>query len=220
MTGIDDWSGKTVLIVGGSGGMGRATAQEFAGAGANVAIADISIENLPPEFLAIKGDVTKVSDCADTVSRTVARFGRLDLVNAAGVWVEGQSSAMSEAQWDRTIDINLKGTFFTCRYAIPELEKTVGQIINIASDAGLMGGAEAAIYCAPKGSVVLLTKALALELAPKGVRVNAICPCDVETPMLDFQAREFGGGGPEGYIAKLRSIYPQGARQRLQKQRK
>jgi NAD(P)-dependent dehydrogenase (short-subunit alcohol dehydrogenase family) len=110
----------------------------------------------------------------------------------------------------------LKGTFFTCRYAIPELEKTGGQIINIASDAGLMGSAGAAIYCASKGGIVLLTKALALELAPKGIRVNAICPCDVETPMLEFQAREFGGGNPD-YLAKLKSIYPQGARQRFAK---
>ncbi|MEP7172281.1 MAG: SDR family oxidoreductase [Aestuariivirga sp.] len=218
MTGIDDWSGKTVLIVGGSGGMGRATATEFEKAGANITIADISIENLPPQFLAIKGDVTKVSDCAEMISKTVARFGRLDLlVNAAGVWVEGETSEMSEAQWDRTIDINLKGTFFTCRHAIPELEKIGGQIINIASDAGLMGGAGAAIYCASKGGVVLLTKALALELAPKGVRVNAICPCDVETPMLEFQAQVFGGGDPDAYIAKLRSIYPQGPRQRFAK---
>jgi NAD(P)-dependent dehydrogenase (short-subunit alcohol dehydrogenase family) len=218
MPGTDDWTGKSVLIVGGSGGMGRATAQEFAAAGANIAIADISIENLPPQFLAIKGDITKVSDCAAMVSKTVARFGRLDLlVNAAGVWVEGESSTMSEAQWDRTTGINLKGTFFTCRHAIPELEKTGGQIINIASDAGLMGGAGAAIYCASKGGVVLLSKALALELAPKGIRVNAICPCDVETPMLDFQAREFGGGNPDAYLAKLRSIYPQGPRQRFAK---
>jgi NAD(P)-dependent dehydrogenase (short-subunit alcohol dehydrogenase family) len=218
MPGTDDWTGKSVLIVGGSGGMGRATAQEFAAAGANIAIADISIGNLPPQFLAIKGDITKVSDCAAMVSKTVARFGRLDLlVNAAGVWVEGESSTMSEAQWDRTTGINLKGTFFTCRHAIPELEKTGGQIINIASDAGLMGGAGAAIYCASKGGVVLLSKALALELAPKGIRVNAICPCDVETPMLDFQAREFGGGNPDAYLAKLRSIYPQGPRQRFAK---
>ena len=150
------------------------------------------------------------------VAKTVARFGRLDvLINAAGVWVEGESSTMSEAQWDRTIDINLKGTFFACRYAIPELEKTGGQIINIASDAGLMGNAGAAIYCASKGGVVLLSKALALELAPRGIRVNAICPCDVETPMLEFQAREFGGGDPQAYLAKLKSIYPQGARQRF-----
>ncbi len=218
MTGIDDWSGKTVLIVGGSGGMGRATAQEFEGAGANIAVADINIENLPSQYLAIKSDIIKISDCAGMISKTVGRFGRLDLlVNAAGVWVEGESSEMSEDQWDRTIDINLKGTFFTCRYAIPELEKTGGQIINIASDAGLMGSSGAAIYCASKGGVVLLTKALALELAPKGIRVNAICPCDVETPMLEFQARQFGGGNPQAYLAKLKSIYPQGARQRFAK---
>ena len=218
MAGTDDWSGKTVLIVGGSGGMGRATAQEFAGAGASIAIADVATENLPSQYFAIKSDISKVSDCAGMVAKTIKRFGRLDLlVNAAGVWVEGESSEMSEAQWDRTIDINLKGIFFTCRYAIPELEKTEGQIINIASDAGLMGSAGAAIYCASKGGVVLLTKALALELAPKGIRVNAICPCDVETPMLEFQAREFGGGNPDAYLAKLKSIYPQGARQRFAK---
>ena len=218
MATIDDWSGKTVLIVGGSGGMGRATAQEFESAGANIAIADINIENLPAQYLAIKSDITRVADCAGMISKTIGRFDRLDiLVNAAGVWVEGESDAMSEAQWDRTIDINLKGTFFACRHAIPELEKTGGQIINIASDAGLMGNAGAAIYCASKGGVVLLTKALALELAPKGIRVNAICPCDVETPMLEFQAREFGGGNPQAYLANLKSIYPQGARQRFAK---
>jgi len=218
MTGIDDWSGKAVLIVGGSGGMGRATAQEFESAGANIAIADINTENLPQQYLAIKSDITKVSDCADMISKTVARFGRLDLlINAAGVWMEGESSEVSEAQWDRTIDINLKGTFFTCRYAIPELEKTEGQIINIASDAGLMGNAGAAIYCASKGGVVLLTRALALELAPKGIRVNAICPCDVETPMLEFQAKQFGGGNPDAYLAELKSIYPQGPRRRFAK---
>ena len=216
MATIDDWSGKTVLIVGGSGGMGRATAQEFESAGANIAIADINIENLPAQYLAIKSDITRVADCAGMISKTIGRFDRLDiLVNAAGVWVEGESAAMSEVQWDRTIDINLKGTFFACRHAIPELEKTGGQIINIASDAGLMGNAGAAIYCASKGGVVLLTKALALELAPKGIRVNAICPCDVETPMLEFQAREFGGGNPQAYLANLKSIYPQGARQRF-----
>jgi NAD(P)-dependent dehydrogenase (short-subunit alcohol dehydrogenase family) len=80
-----------------------------------------------------------------------------------------------------------------------------------------MGNAGAAIYGASKGGVVLLTKSLALELAPKGIRVNAICPCDVETPMLEFQAEKFGGGDPTGYLEKLKSIYPQGARQRFAK---
>ncbi|MFT3989091.1 SDR family NAD(P)-dependent oxidoreductase [Aestuariivirga sp.] len=216
MAGTDDWSGKTVLIVGGAGGMGRAAAAEFHALGANIAIADLRPTDFPSDHLAITGDVARIQDCARMVSETVSRFGRLDvLVNAAGVWVEGGSAEMTEAQWDRTLDINLKGTFFTCRYAIPELEKTEGQIINIASDAGLMGNAGAAIYCASKGGVVLLTKAMALELAPKGIRVNAICPCDVETPMLQYQAKAFGGGDPEGYLARLRAIYPQGARTRF-----
>ena len=218
MAGIDNWSGKTVLIFGGAGGMGRATADEFGKAGANIAIADLNIGNLPKTYLAIQSDITRVLDCQNMIAKTVAHFGRLDvLINAAGVWVEGQSSEMTEDQWDRTIDINLKGTFFSCRYAIPELEKTEGQIINIASDAGLMGNAGAAIYCASKGGVVLLTKALALELAPKGIRVNAICPCDVETPMLEFQVQEFGSGDPVSYLEKLKTIYPQGARQRFAK---
>ena len=196
--------------------MGRATATEFESAGANIAIADVRIENLPTPYLAIQSDITRVADCQGMISKTVQQFGKLDLlINAAGVWVEGETSRMSEAQWARTIDINLKGTFFTCRYAIPELEKTEGQIINIASDAGLMGNAGAAIYCASKGGVVLLTKALALELAPKGIRVNAICPCDVETPMLEFQAEKFGQGNPQAYLEKLKFAYPQGPRQRF-----
>lgn len=214
----DDWSGKTVLISGGAGGMGRACAELFAEAGAHIAIADIAPAKLPDSYLPIACDVAKVADCANAIAKTVGRFGRLDLlINAAGVWTEGVSAEMTEAQWDRVIDINLKGTFFMCRHAIPHLERVEGHIINIASDAGLMGNAGAAIYCASKGGVVLLTKALALELAPKGVRVNAICPCDVETPMLKFQAENFGNGDAMGYLDKLRAIYPQGQRQRFAK---
>jgi NAD(P)-dependent dehydrogenase (short-subunit alcohol dehydrogenase family) len=216
MTKPDDWHGKTALITGGAGGMGRAIAAEFAASGANIAIADLRPQNLPTNHLPIETDVAKVAACENMIAATIKHFGRLDvLINAAGVWVEGTSAEMNESDWDRTIDINLKGTFFACRYAIPWLEKTEGQIINIASDAGLMGNSGAAIYCASKGGVILLTKALALELAPKGVRVNAICPCDVETPMLEFQAQKFGQGNPQAYLEKLRSSYPQGPRQRF-----
>ena len=211
MNGIEDWRGKAVLITGGAGGIGQAIAAEFARAGADIAIADLRPQNLPAGFFPVTTDIAKVADCESMVTKTVAQFGRIDvLINAAGVWVEGESAAMTEVEWDRTININLKGTFFASRYAIPHLEKTEGQIINIASDAGLMGNAGAAIYCASKGGVVLLTKSLALELAPKGVRVNAICPCDVETPMLAFQAEKFGQGDADGYLANLRRQYPQG----------
>jgi NAD(P)-dependent dehydrogenase (short-subunit alcohol dehydrogenase family) len=203
--------------------MGRACAHRFAAAGARVALADIAgdrvraaAEELGPATYAITADVARITDCAAIVTATVGRFGRLDLlVNSAGVWVEGPAETMSEALWDRCLDINLKGTFFACRYAIPELRRTGGAIINIASHAGLMGNAGASVYCASKGGVVQLTRALALELAPQGVRCNAICPADVETPMLAGQAADYSGGDPEGYLHKLRAIYPQGDRTRF-----
>ncbi len=219
------WHDKTVLITGGSGGMGRAIVERFLAEGANLAVADIDSQRLSKlerdmkagaRLLAIPTDVTRVADCERMVEATLARFGGLDLlVNGAGVWVEGPSDEATEAEWDRTLDINLKGTFFACRYAIPALEKASGTILNIASDAGLIGNAGAAIYCASKGGVVLLTKALARELAPRGIRVNAICPCDVETPMLKYQAEAYGEGNPKAYFDKLLSIYPQGARARF-----
>lgn len=213
MAGTDDWSGKAVLIAGGAGGMGQALAREFRAAGAGVMIADLRDPG-GGDFLAC--DVRDPQDCAAAVAAAVDRLGRLDLlINAAGVWAEGPAEEASEETYDRVMDINLKGTFFLCRHAIPHLAKSEGQIINIASDAGLMGNAGAAIYSASKGGVVLLSKALALELAPRGIRVNAICPCDVETPMLDYQAEAFGGGDPEAYLARLRSIYPQGKRTRF-----
>jgi len=181
------WQGKGVLVTGGAGGMGLAIARRFAREGARIALADLSAERLAavalPGVLRIQADVAKVADCERLVAEALAAHGRLDLlVNAAGIWVEGPSAAASEADWDRCLDINLKGTFFCCRAALPTLLASGGQIVNIASDAGLQGSAGAAIYCASKGGVVLLTKALALELAPQGVRVNALCPADPARP--------------------------------------
>jgi NAD(P)-dependent dehydrogenase (short-subunit alcohol dehydrogenase family) len=218
-----DWSEKVVLVTGAASGMGLAFSRRFAAAGAALALADLDAERvsaaastLGARAFSITTDIARVADCAAMVAGTVERFGRLDLlVNSAGVWVEGPAEEMGEAEWDRCLDINLKGTFFACRHAIPELRKTGGAIINMASDAGLMGSAGASIYCASKGGVVQLTRALALELAPQGVRCNAICPCDVETPMLAGQATVYGRGDPEGYRQKLRAIYPQGERTRF-----
>jgi NAD(P)-dependent dehydrogenase (short-subunit alcohol dehydrogenase family) len=96
-----------------------------------------------------------------------------------------------------------------CRHAIPPLDASGGCIVNVSSDAGLWGNREAAIYCASKGGVTVLTKALAVELAPRGVRVNAVCPGDVDSPMIRYQAETFGGGDPEGYLAGLLAAYPQ-----------
>jgi NAD(P)-dependent dehydrogenase (short-subunit alcohol dehydrogenase family) len=210
---------RVVLITGGAGGIGRATGERFAAAGDTVVLAERNADALAevgPSFDTVLADVTIVADCERMVAETVARHGRLDvLVNCAGVWVEGATAEMSEEQWDRTIDVNLKGTFFACRFAIPHLERTDGCIVNLSSDAGLVGTVETAIYNASKGGVSLLTRSLGLELAPKGIRVNAVCPNDVDTPMLAGQARDFGSDDPNGYLAALLANYPQKERARF-----
>ncbi|TIV93558.1 MAG: SDR family oxidoreductase, partial [Mesorhizobium sp.] len=132
------------------------------------------------------------------------------LVNAAGVWLEGPASGVEEHQWDLVLDVNLKGAFFLMSAAVPHLAAAQGVIVNIASDAGLVGNNGAAVYCASKGGLVLLTKALALELAPQGIRVNAVCPGDTATPMIEYQARTYGGDDPDGYKRRLLGHYPQG----------
>jgi NAD(P)-dependent dehydrogenase (short-subunit alcohol dehydrogenase family) len=150
------------------------------------------------------------------IEEAVAETGRVDEhIDTAGLWVEGPSETMTEADWDRVVNVNLKGTFFCCAYAIPELKKTEGCIVNLSSDAGVVGTPETAIYTASKGGVSLLTKSLALELAAALVRVNAVCPADVMTPMLEGQARDFGGGDPEGYFKRLLTGYPQGDKARF-----
>jgi NAD(P)-dependent dehydrogenase (short-subunit alcohol dehydrogenase family) len=131
-------------------------------------------------------------------------------VNAAGIWVEGRADEMSEVQWDTTMNINAKGTFFMCRYAIPLLEQSGGVIVNICSDSGLMGNKEAAIYCASKGAVTLITKSLAVELAARGVRVNAVCPTEVDTPMLEKAFQESAYENREEYYQTMLKHYHQG----------
>jgi NAD(P)-dependent dehydrogenase (short-subunit alcohol dehydrogenase family) len=208
---------RVVLISGGAGGIGRATGERFASAGDVVVFADRSQAALAAvSGDTIVADVTSVADCERMIAETVDRHGRLDvLVNCAGVWVEGPTAEMTEQHWDRTIDVNLMGTFFACRYAIPHLERTEGCIVNLSSDAGLVGTVETAIYNASKGGVSLLTRSLALELAPRGVRVNAVCPNDVDTPMLAGQARDYGGDDPDGYLTALLANYPQKERSRF-----
>jgi len=217
---------RVALVTGGAGGIGRAVAERFLAQGDAVALADVDDERLAKTAAELGGDgrriatsvadVRSVAACEAMVRSTVDAFGRLDvLVNCAGVWVEGPTEQMTEEQWDRTIGVNLKGTFFACRHALPHLVATGGCIVNLSSDAGLVGTSETAIYCASKGGVSLLTKALAMELAPRGVRVNAVCPNDVDTPMLEGQARDYGGGDPRGYLDALLAKYPQGERSRF-----
>ena len=209
---------RVALISGGASGIGLATAHRLAADGFRLALADIDPGGLDQAAtglggdvaLAIPTDVRSFDACAEAVALAVGRFGRLDaLVNCAGVWVEGPTDTMTEADWDRVVDVNLKGTFQMCRHAIPALEATGGCIVNVSSDAGLWGNKGAAIYCASKGGVTVLSKALAVELAERGIRVNAVCPGDVDSPMIHYQAETFGGGDPDGYLAGLLEAYPQ-----------
>jgi NAD(P)-dependent dehydrogenase (short-subunit alcohol dehydrogenase family) len=213
-----------VLVSGAAGGIGGATARRFAASGWRVALTDrdaAGLARLADELggalaSSATADLLRVLDCRRAVAETVAAAGRLDcLVNAAGLWTEGRADETSEEDFDRVLGVNLKGLYFLSAFAIPHLERTGGSMVNLSSDAGLQGNAGAAVYCASKGAVSNLTRALALELAPRGIRVNAVCPADVETPMLRYQAETFGGGDPEGYRRRLLENYPQGPRARF-----
>ena len=212
-----DMKDPVALITGAAGGIGAAAARRFAADGWRVALADRDrpgLERLGASLDApttlMPGDIRSPAECDVSVSSAAAWGGRLDaLVNAAGIWAEGPAERVDEEEWDSVIDVNLKGTFFMSRAAIPHLRPTQGCIVNLCSDAGLHGVTGAAVYCASKGGVSLLTRALALELAVDGIRVNAVCPGDVQTPMLDFQAATYGGDDQQAYYQRLLDAYPQ-----------
>jgi NAD(P)-dependent dehydrogenase (short-subunit alcohol dehydrogenase family) len=188
-----DFAGKQVLITGASRGIGYATAQEFLEQGARVAVngrTEQSVATAIAELgggdrlIAAPGSVGTVDGCEAIVRAAVDGLGGLDvLVNNAGVSIDATIEKSDEAIWDETIDVNLKGTFFCVRAALPALRTSAGAIVNVASVSGLQGSAEGSVYCASKGGVVNLTRALAMELAPD-IRVNCVCPGWVDTDML------------------------------------
>jgi NAD(P)-dependent dehydrogenase (short-subunit alcohol dehydrogenase family) len=194
-------SGKTALITGAARGIGRATALLFAREGAAVAIADVSPdgEAVAQEIIRQGGraifeqiDVTRAADCQRAVERTLQEFGAIRvLFNNAGIIRRASVLELSEEDWDRTMAVNVKSIFFMSRQVIPIMSKAGGgSIINTASGWGLAGGARAAAYCASKGAVVLLTKAMAIDHGPQHIRVNCICPGDTDTGMLRDEAHQ------------------------------
>src|SRR5674476_539815 len=184
-TSMTDGAVPVVLVTGAAGGIGAAVVRRFATGGWRVVATDLTAPVGPNIEHSIDADLTSVAECQRIVAEAVATAGRLDcLVNSAGVWTEGPAELTDEAAYDLCLNVNLKGLFFTTAAAIPHSIATSGCIVNLSSDAGLQGNTGAAVYCASKGAVSNLTRALALELAPRRVRVNAVCPSDVDTPML------------------------------------
>jgi NAD(P)-dependent dehydrogenase (short-subunit alcohol dehydrogenase family) len=198
------FDGMTAIVTGAGSGIGRATAIRLAVEGASVACLDVVPDNLDEtvEALAILGgkavayrcDVTEESVVNDTVSEVASALGRPDvLCNVAGIGTFAHTADMPLSTWDRILAVNLTGTFLMSRAVLPHMLEpdAGGSIINVASTSGLMGAAYSAAYCASKGGVVLFTKALAIEYAGRGVRVNAVAPGGVDTPLIaNFQLPE------------------------------
>lgn len=175
---------RVAFVTGVASGIGRAVAARLRDDGAAVVGLDLRAEG-PEGVEVVAGDVTDRSAVEAAIGHAVERHGRLDVVaNVAGIPQFGRVDDLDDDEWHRSLDVNLTGPFLVCRAALAHLRATRGCIVNVASIAGLEGQAYTAAYCASKGGLVLLTKALAVELAGDGVRVNCVCPAAVDTPLL------------------------------------
>jgi len=190
-----DFSGKRVLITGGTSGMGEASALSFAGAGARVVISGRNHDRarniisrskrLDGSVAFVGGDIGERRKCDLIITEAVGILGGLDiLVNSAGIIYHATAEETTDEQWLETMNVNVNGMFYICRAALPYLKSSRGTIINIASDAALTGSRHLTAYCASKGAVLQMTRAMALDYAPAGIRIVPICPGDVDTPML------------------------------------
>jgi NAD(P)-dependent dehydrogenase (short-subunit alcohol dehydrogenase family) len=220
-------SGKVALVTGGSSGLGRAIVLRLAAEGASVVVAGRDEERTysaaveaaeiaaqagfgEAAFATVFGDVARVADCERLVADALAQQGRIDvLVNSAGIWIEKPITAMSEAEYDRVLDVNLKGTYFVCRAVLPHMTaRRSGVIVNIASDSGTHGEPGAAAYAASKAGVIMLTRTLAIDHGPDNVRVCSVSPAIFNTPMLTRAIAE--ADDPEAYASWQADGYPLG----------
>ena len=216
------FAGKVAVVTGGSTGIGRACAREFAAEGAAVVIADVN-EAQGRELeasLEVEGgrarfhhtDVAQEASVARMAEMTGERFGGIDyLVNSAAVQSYGSVVTTDEDNWNRTIDINLKGIYLAAKHCIPRIaQRGGGAVTSIASVQGLMTQPGVAAYTATKGAVIAMTRTMALDHAAEGVRVNAVSPGSVDTPMLRSSAELFNPGAVEETVAEWGAVHPLG----------
>lgn len=210
---------KVAVITGAAHGIGRASALLFAREGARVVVVDrdemagqevtAAIRDAGGAAILARTDVSRSPEVRYMLRLAQQEYGRLDILfNVAGVHLPKNAESTSEEDWDRVLTTNLRSVFLTVKYAAPELKRTRGVIINMASMVGLVGQADSAAYSASKGGIVALTKSLALDYAPHGVRVNCICPAGVATPLLERWIAE--QADPPGVRATLDRIHPLG----------
>jgi NAD(P)-dependent dehydrogenase (short-subunit alcohol dehydrogenase family) len=180
------YEGKVALVTGAASGVGRATVQRLAAEGARVASLDIApLDMVEENAIALRCDVRDEAGVRTAVAGVIDWAGRLDLVaNVAGVASFAHTTDVTLAEWDRLLSVNLTGTFLVAREALPHLVTGRGAIVNVASLAGVRGWRYGAAYAASKGGVVALTRSLAVEYAPRGVRVTCVCPGSIDTPLV------------------------------------
>lgn len=209
------FQGRIGIVTGAGSGIGLATAWRLAREGARLVLADIQDAGAIAGELAAAGaevvfrrtDVAVAAEWKELTEFTIARLGGLDfLINNAGIPLVKTVLDTSEAEWERVMAVNLKSVFLACRAAVPLLRGRPGAaIVNVASELGLVGHAAAAAYCASKGGVIQLTRAMAIDHAADGIRINAVCPGPVDTPLLDafIQAEQDRGATRKNETATL-----------------
>jgi meso-butanediol dehydrogenase / (S,S)-butanediol dehydrogenase / diacetyl reductase len=202
------FAGRVAIVTGAASGIGWAVARLLRDEGAAVVGLDLRAE-APEGAEARVCDVTDTGQVDAAVADAVASHGRLDvLANVAGVPQFGHTDRLDDEEWQRSLDVNLSGPFKLCRAALPHLRRSRGSIVNVSSVAGLEGQAYTAAYCASKGGLVLFTKALAVELAPEGVRVNCVCPAAVDTPLLGAVAPRIPADADPRLLERLHMLMP------------
>jgi meso-butanediol dehydrogenase/(S,S)-butanediol dehydrogenase/diacetyl reductase len=218
--------GKVVIVTGAASGIGQAAAERLAEEGASVAVSDIDSagETVVQGIVAaggnaifVKADVSRERHAARLVAKTVAKFGKLDaLVNNAGIRASGRVHETSLADWEKIMSIDLRGVYLCSRFAIPAmLKQSAGSIVNLSSVSGVAGDYGMAAYNAAKGGVTNLTRNMALDYIRDGIRVNAVCPGSIRTPLLESAyheigykeaTRKFNEAYPPGYIGEPRDV--------------